>query len=247
MSVDARIREGLTMIEKKLPTLDTVEGYEDLQHEVTRRSRRRRALVGVAAAAALVVTTGAVLLNQHHETKLEPAPSPSSTTFRSPVYGYSIVLPLGWTTVAATHVADDPKAPQGTVSDAIRVPGTDTTIGVEGLDLGRETFASWATKFHAQLLRDTSVPSGCDGGDPSTWRRLPIGNIDGYLLQRCNNALGIAPVGKRVYIFTWGNRTFVEGHHYPQSRFEPLLAGVTLPDAATANKPLWTSSSSQGG
>ena len=76
------------------------------------------------------------------------------------------------------------------------------------------------------------------------WRRLPIGAVSGYLLQKCNQAVGIAPVGNRVYLFVWGNRTFVEGHHYPQSRFETLLRGVTLPDAATARLPLGPSASS---
>lgn len=247
MSVDARVREGLTMIDKKLPTVDTVEGYENLELEVRRRTHRRRALVGVAAAAVLVVTTGAMLLNRNNQSSVQPAQSPNSAAFRSPLYGYSIALPQGWEAVAATQYPDAPKSTEQTSSDSFRVPGTDTTIRVTADYLGGGTYATWANAYHQSILADAAVPSGCDGGDPSSWRRLQIGTGEGYLLQKCNEAIGVMPVGKRVYLFIWGNRTFVEGHHYPQSRFEKLLAGVTLPDPTTANEPLTKAASSQGG
>ena len=75
MSVDARIREGLTMIDNQLPEVDTLEGYENLERDVRRDSQRRRALIGVAAAAVLAAGA-AVVLNWGGEEKPEPAPAP---------------------------------------------------------------------------------------------------------------------------------------------------------------------------
>ena len=75
MSVDARIREGLTMIDNQLPTVDTVEGYEKLSRDI-RRDGRRRAVIAGAAAAVLVAATGAVVLSRADDGKVEPAPTP---------------------------------------------------------------------------------------------------------------------------------------------------------------------------
>jgi hypothetical protein len=251
-----RIRTRLTMIENRLPTVETAEGSEDVPRQAGRDNRRLRILLGAAAAAVLAITTSAVLLSRHNGHDVEPAQKPDTTTFRSALYGYSIALPRhdpppvragAWKGHPATEYADDPTSTEQKALDTIHVPGTDTTISIEGIYLGRRTYANWATAYHRGVLKDSEVPSGCDGGDPSEWRRIPIGSAEGYLLQKCNQALGIVPVGKRVYLFIWGNRTFVEGDHYPQSRFEKLLAGVRLPDAATALGPLWTPSSSNGG
>lgn len=77
MSVDARIRQGLTMIEDKLPAVDTVEGYEDLERDIRRDTRRRRVLIAAAAAAVLIVSAGAVLLNRGGGDEVEPAPPPT--------------------------------------------------------------------------------------------------------------------------------------------------------------------------
>jgi hypothetical protein len=121
------------------------------------------------------------------------------------------------------------------------VPGTDTTIGITATDLGGQTYAAWADAFHADQL--THVQAGCDGGKPSGWAKITIGGTQGYLVRKCNEVVAIAPVGERVYEFAWGNQTFNETTHYPEQQFETLLSGVTFPDAATANKPLWNSSS----
>jgi Tol biopolymer transport system component len=76
MSVDARIRKGLTMIEKELPGVDTLEEYENLERDIRHGDRRRRALIGAAAAVVVAAAASAVLLNQHHEKKVSPAPQP---------------------------------------------------------------------------------------------------------------------------------------------------------------------------
>lgn len=65
------------MIEKELPTVDTAEGYKDLERDIRRDTRRRRALVGAAAVAALLVAaTTAVLLDRDGEDHVQPAPGP---------------------------------------------------------------------------------------------------------------------------------------------------------------------------
>jgi hypothetical protein len=235
MSVDSRIRKGLTMIDKKLLAVDTAAGYEDLQREVRRDTRRRRALLGAVAAAVLIVTTGGVLLSRSDQRQVQPAGTPT-TTFRSPHYGYSIALPSSWTAVAGGKSSDD----------LIHVPGTDTTIDISADYLGGQSFTTWANRLYHATERDPGVPADCHLSAPLEWPRLSIGATQGYLFQKCNQALGIAPIGNRVYVFIWGNRTFDEGKHYPQAKFEQLLSGVTLPDAATANEPLRTPSSSRG-
>jgi hypothetical protein len=73
MSVDARIRKGLTMIEKELPGVDPLAEFEDLERDIRRGSRRRRALIGAAAAVVVAAAASAVLLNQHHESQMSPA------------------------------------------------------------------------------------------------------------------------------------------------------------------------------
>ena len=59
MSVDQQIREGLVMLDQKLPTPDTFTAYEELVHEARTRTRRTRLFQGglVAAAAVAVVVT----------------------------------------------------------------------------------------------------------------------------------------------------------------------------------------------
>ncbi len=60
MSVDQQIREGLVMLDQKLPTPDTSTAYEEIVHEARTRTRRTRLFQGglVAAAAVAVVVTG---------------------------------------------------------------------------------------------------------------------------------------------------------------------------------------------
>jgi hypothetical protein len=248
MSVDARMRKELIMIKNELPTVDAVEGYEDFERGIRRATRRRRALIGAAAAAVVVAAASAVvLLSQHGQDRVSPARVPHTTTFRSPLYGYAIVLPKAWTATPATRYADDPKSTDRNSTDSIHVPSTDTTIDISAVDLGSQTYAAWANALHRDVLNNPGIPSGCDGGDPSQWPTVPVGHSEGHLLQLCNAAQVLVPDGKRVYVFNWGNRTFTEGQHYPQVEFEKLLSGVSLPDAETAHEPLWPPSPSQGG
>ena len=176
-----------------------------------------------------------------------PSPSPSAspgvgTTFSSPLYGYSVDLPAGWTATAATMYADDPASTEDTATDMIPVPGTDTTIGILAWDLGRQTYAEWAKAFHDDTV--ANVPAGCDGGDPSTWPTIRVGGVDGHLVRKCNEVVAVVPLGKRVYVLAWGNRTFGADLHIPEADFETFISGVRLPSAKIAGEPLWSPSPS---
>jgi hypothetical protein len=76
------------------------------------------------------------------------------------------------------------------------------------------------------------------GGDPSTWASIPIGATPGHLQQRCNAAIAIVPVARRVYMFAWEHSTFDASKHLPESEFERFLLGVKLPDTKVATSPL---------
>ncbi len=170
------------------------------------------------------------------------APSVSPTlTFISPVYGYTVKLPAWWMPSAATSTAD-PVSNEPNPSDLIPIPGTDTTIEILGWALGDETYADWAKAYHDDVI--THVPSGCDGGDPSTWPQIQVGTTQGYWLQKCNAAEAIVPIGKRVFVFTWGHDTFDSSRHMPISDFKSFLLGVTLPEAAIDELPFWVPSPS---
>lgn len=79
MSVDARIRKGLTMIEKELPEVDTVASYENLERDTRHGDRRRRTLI--AAAAAVLVAAGVYgVIKTNPDTTAQPAKQPSTTS-----------------------------------------------------------------------------------------------------------------------------------------------------------------------
>lgn len=76
MPVDQQIREGLVMLDQKLPTPDTFTAYEVIVHEARTRTRRTRLVqLGLAAAATVVVVaTGGF---GDAELDLVPAPTPA--------------------------------------------------------------------------------------------------------------------------------------------------------------------------
>lgn len=81
MSVDARIRKGLTMIEKELPEVDTLKSYEDLRRETRHNGRRRRTLIAAAAAAAVLAGGLAYgVIKAKPDTTDHPVHRPSLTT-----------------------------------------------------------------------------------------------------------------------------------------------------------------------
>ena len=75
MSVDARIREGLMMIDRHLPGVDTRTAFEDLTNEVTRRKHRHAAAWLAAAAAVILAVATALTLAQRADEQIQPAPA----------------------------------------------------------------------------------------------------------------------------------------------------------------------------
>jgi hypothetical protein len=76
MSVDARIREGLTMIDQQLPELEALEAYDDLERGLRRDARRRRVIIAAAAAAAVVLAGAASAALLHAKHQVEPVKKP---------------------------------------------------------------------------------------------------------------------------------------------------------------------------
>jgi dipeptidyl aminopeptidase/acylaminoacyl peptidase len=97
MSVDARIRKGLTMIEKELPEVETLEAYENLERDVRRLHRRRQAVIGSAAAAVLLVAAAGAVVLSHDQKDVEPAqsPLPNRVTIFDPDGNVSVVADDG--------------------------------------------------------------------------------------------------------------------------------------------------------
>lgn len=153
--------------------------------------------------------------------------------FVSPWYGYAIATGAGWPTTPATkHWTGTDNS--GPAVDQINVTGTDTTIAIASQKLpAGTTYDQWVAAYHGAVSK--AVPSGCDGGDPSTWKTTPIGPQTGRYYVLCNAAEAIVQVGGRVYIFTWGNSTFGAGQHLPFESFRPMLATVTFDPTAAVD------------
>jgi hypothetical protein len=155
--------------------------------------------------------------------------------FRSPVYGYSIRLDPTWTVAAATIAADDPRSTEETGADLITVTGTDTAIPIVVSDLGGQAFGAWLEDYRAATT--ASVPPGCDGGDPSTWPAVTVGDRQGVWQQKCNAAVAIVEDGGKAYQFPWENGTFTTTQHLGVEDFKAVLATVTFPSPAASPTP----------
>jgi hypothetical protein len=102
MSVDARIRKGLTMIEEKLPQVDTLERYDALGTRVRKHQQRRTTVKVIAAAAA--VALGAVVIDaQLGQERAAPPAGPS----------VEWVPPSEWVLVTSSLVGTDYAPPVG--------------------------------------------------------------------------------------------------------------------------------------
>ena len=157
---------------------------------------------------------------------------PLARTFASPIYGYTIKLAEGWTVHAATMLADDPKSTEVTGTDVVTVTGTDTTIQTVASDLGGEAFAAWLKDYRADVA--ANVPPGCDGGDPTTWPAVTVGDHQGVWEEKCNAAVAIVEDGGKAYQFAWENATFSLVQHLPETDFKAVLATVTFPRPTTS-------------
>ncbi|MFL5718124.1 MAG: hypothetical protein ACJ77V_11155 [Chloroflexota bacterium] len=145
--------------------------------------------------------------------------------FTSPTNGFSIGTAADWTPSRATqrwHGLGNPSE----VMDGIDITGTDTAVGGASQSLGKQTFADYLSAYHADSVGH--VPSGCDGGDPSRWPEIRIGDKVGRLQMQCNAADAFVEAGGRVYIFEWGNETFETDRHFPLEAWKELLRSVKL-------------------
>jgi hypothetical protein len=151
---------------------------------------------------------------------------PLTEIFTSPWYHYSIGYGAGWTTTPASKhwVGYDNTEP---FVDDLKPTGTDSTISIASQPLpAGTTFDAWVAAYHAKVTGD--VPSGCDGGDPSTWPTTAIGPETGRYYQLCNAAEAIVDVGGRVYVFTLGNASIGNTPHFVIPHFLQMLATTTF-------------------
>jgi len=99
------------MIEKELPEVDTLVGYENLQGDIRRNLRRRRALTAAAAAVVLAagvgLGAGTLLAGDHDNSTPRPSHTPStgdSTVCSAPhvhclgndSFRFALVRPVEW-------------------------------------------------------------------------------------------------------------------------------------------------------
>jgi hypothetical protein len=93
MSVDDRIREGLTMTDQHLRTPDTESAFDIVTRAGDRRTTRRRMAFAGAAAAAAAVVAIAVTLSTDDPTS-SPTPSNPPTTSAPPTQGEAPASPI---------------------------------------------------------------------------------------------------------------------------------------------------------
>lgn len=155
-----------------------------------------------------------------------------TTTFTSPVYGYTIGLAADWTTTSATLLADDPTSTEETATDIISVTGTDTTVQTLAWNLSGESFDAWLADYRAAM--SAGVPQGCDGGDPTEWPAVPVGDLQGVWQQKCNAAVAIVEYAEKAYQFAWENSTFEATQHLSETDFKALLRTVIFAEPTSS-------------
>jgi hypothetical protein len=146
--------------------------------------------------------------------------------FSSTWYGYTILRSGDWTVKpATTHWTGVDNSPPAV--DEITVTGTDTTIPAASQRLPKDaTYAAWLDAFHRNTV--ANVPSGCDGGEPSAWPTVQIGDQQGKLEMLCNAAEALVEVGGRVYVFDWSNSTFDGAQHLGLASWKRVLETVVF-------------------
>jgi hypothetical protein len=147
-----------------------------------------------------------------------PPPIVLTRTFTSVANRFSMRIQDNWQTAPAKHSGDE---------DTVLATGNDTSILVDVSPLKKgQTFAAWLNDFHDQTLKDTTIPPGCDGGDPSTWPAVMISHLRGVWQQMCNQVNAFVEVGGKVYQFTWHNDTFDNSQHLSVADFKTVLQTV---------------------
>jgi Tol biopolymer transport system component len=177
------------MIEKELPRVDTIEGYDDLERDIGRNARRRWTIVGAAAAAVVAaLVTSVVVLNQGNDAGLEPARQPKLPTdviFFDADGGVSYIADDAVQTLSATSVDRFAVSPDGS-----------EIAYITGGDAGREL---WIADLDGSDARQ--VPAACDGCQPGfgvAWSN------DGTRLAYVEWTPGQRPVQIRIQTFATG-------------------------------------------
>jgi hypothetical protein len=150
-------------------------------------------------------------------------------TFTSPTNGFSVGIASDWRPTSATqrwHGLGNPSD----AMDGFDITGTDSSFGVASQPLGTQTFDEYLAAYHTDSI--PNVPGGCDGGDPSTWPEVRIGDKVGRLQMLCNAADAFVEAGGRVYILEWGNATFDASQHLSTEAWKELLTSVVLDPAS---------------
>jgi hypothetical protein len=151
-----------------------------------------------------------------------------TSTFTSPLYGYSINLDPSWRTTLATIRLEDPLGTDATVYDAFKVTGTDTTIGAAAEPMGGKSFNEYLASQHTAVLEGNN-PGNCKGSDPATWPALQVGDHPGRVMVLCNYEVVFVQAGDQVYQFTWGHDTFAPAQHLTLADFARVLQTVRFP------------------
>jgi len=147
--------------------------------------------------------------------------------FTSPTMGYSIGLAAGWRTEPAaakwTGVNNDNKFMDNIDFDA------NTGTGVTSQALGTRTFQQFVDAFYAQ--QHAAVGSTCDGGPPSGWPTITIGDQTGLLEVQCGSAEALVAAGGRAYLFELG-LTRDSDPSFGMEGWQELLRSVKLDPAS---------------
>ena len=159
----------------------------------------------------------------------------SAHTFTSPLYGYSIDMAGDWTAKAATKLADDPASTDGERDrrdHGHRHRHDDRRPRMDARRSDLRPVGRRVPRGHRGQRAE-----GCDGGDPSSWPAVTVGDRQGHWLQMCNAALAIVPADGKVYVFSWESSTFDSGSHLDPLDFKRVLLTVKLPGAAPSPSP----------
>jgi hypothetical protein len=133
--------------------------------------------------------------------QLSEVPSPT-LSFSSPLYGYTVSYPAGWTVTAAKTAWASGKNDKGDkgVSDVFQSPGkAQVQIAVQQVPAGMSA-AQWEADF---LPKPVPTQQAACFPAPSKWAPVTIAAHPGGLLGRiawCGFTEGVVVIGPRAYV-----------------------------------------------
>jgi hypothetical protein len=221
------------------PAYVDVDGVTLPQGAVTPGGRRFEAVVTLGTRAYVFAMDGNVdrgsfdaILGSVALTPSDAVDMPPLTgKFTSPLYGYTIGTRPDWNATPATRRWTS-MVPDSGFMDGFDVTA-DTSVGVMSQPLGSRTFDEFLAAFY-QRQHETLAGSGCDdGGEPSTWPTIAIGDQTGRLEDVCSFASdeALVAVDGRVYLFELGH----SNRGFPLTAFKQLLTTVTFDPANAKN------------